>query len=185
MSPAITVEASGVVYRNPRPNLRSIVAYHPSLVPLGAGELLATFDLGETVEALDYHTVAARSRDLGATWALEGPLLAQPPPGTTHTIRTRRLRDGTLVGFGGLHRRSAGEGLVNRETFGFVPVDLFLIRSTDAGRTWGTREPILPPLDGPTWEMCHSIVELKSGRWLAPTATWRSGDAVRVRRCRS
>ena len=177
MTASITVEATGLVYRNPRPHLRTIVAYHPSLVPLGPTEHLATFDLGQTVEALDYHTVAARSLDGGESWQLEGPLLKTAPPHTTHSIRTSRLSDGSLLGFGALHHRSDPEaGLVNRETFGFVPVDLFLMRSPDGGRSWGEREPIEPPLRAPTWEICHSVVELSRGRWLIPAATWRGWD---------
>ena len=33
-----------------------------------------------------------------------------------------------------------------------------------------------PPLVGPGFEVCHSVVELPGGRWLAPTATWRGWD---------
>jgi Neuraminidase (sialidase) len=32
------------------------------------------------------------------------------------------------------------------------------------------------PLVGPSWEICHSIVETPRGRWLAPTSTWRAWD---------
>jgi sialidase-1 len=177
MTASLVVEATGLVYRNPRPHVSSIVAYHPSVVPIGSTEYLATFDLGQAVEAMDYHTVAARSIDGGERWQLEGPLLEKTPPLTTHSIRTSRLRDGSLVGFGALHNRIDPEaGLVNRETFGFVPVDLFLMRSHDSGRSWEERESIMPPLRAPTWEICHPIVELASGRWLAPAATWRDWD---------
>lgn len=175
MTNRISTLASGIVYRNPKPYLRSIVAYHPSLVILSESEFLATFDLGEVVEGLDYHTVVARSIDQGKTWNVEGPLLKQFPQQTTHTIRTSKLRDGTFVGFGGLHHReNQEEGLVNRHTFGFVPVDLFVVRSSDGGRSWGQSNAIETPLTGPTWEVCHHIVELEDGRWLAPTATWRA-----------
>ncbi len=176
MGNEIRVRAAGLVYRNPKPFLRSVVAYHPSLTLLSGSELLATFDLGQAVESLDYHTVAARSTDGGETWLVEGPLLGGPlPPSTTHTVRTSRLSDGSLVGFGGLfHRDHAEAGLVNRETFGFVPVDLFLVRSFDGGRSWSTPGKMEPPLTGPSWEVCHHVVELGDGRWLAPTATWRA-----------
>jgi len=180
MGESIAVKGTGIVYRNPKPYLRCVVAYHPSLVPIGEGEFVATFDLGQTVEALDYHTVVARSVDGGETWNLEQPLIPEPPPSTTHTIRTACLADGSLVGLGGLHHRiDPEEGLVNRVTFGFVPVDLFLVRSHDSGRSWSPLSRIAPPLVGPSWEICHPIVELSGGRWLAPTATWRGwiGDS--------
>lgn len=177
MSGEIRVCETGVVYRNPRPHLRSQMAYHPSLVRLGEREFLATFDLGQAIEALDYHTVVARSLDGGRSWTVEGPLLTSSPPSTTHTIRVSRLADGTLVGFGGWHHRLDPEaGLVNRETGGFVPVTLFLVRSFDGGCHWTEPEIIHPPLPSPAWEICHPIVELADGRWLAPTATWRGWD---------
>lgn len=175
MTNAITVKNTGLVYSNPKPYLRSIVAYHPSLTIITDSEFLATFDLGQAVEAFDYHTVVARSRDAGETWQVEQPLLKEIPPHTTHTIRTSLLRDGLMVGFGSLHHRdNADEGLINRETFGFAPVDLFLVRSTDLGRSWSKPEFIQPPLVGPSWETCHHLFELADGRWLVPLATWRA-----------
>lgn len=177
MSETIRVCETGLVYRNPKPYLRSRMAYHPSLVKLSDREFLATFDLGEAVEALDYHTVVARSLDGGWTWMVEGPLLASTPPCTTHTVRVSRMADGTLVGFGGWHhRRDPEAGLVNRETGGCVPVTLFLVRSFDGGRQWTEPEVIQPPLLSPAWEICHPVVELADGRWLAPTATWRGWE---------
>jgi hypothetical protein len=175
MSTTITVQATGLVYSNPKPHLRSIVAYHPSLTLISENELLATFDLGEAVEALDYHTVVSRSRDRGETWQIEGPILKEPPPSTTHTIRTSRLRGESIVGFGGLqHRDDPEAGLINGSTFGYVPVEPFVVRSGDGGRSWSKPEFIEPPLIGPSWETCHHILELEDGRWLAPIATWRA-----------
>jgi sialidase-1 len=169
----------GIVYRNPKPHLRSCVAYHPSVVLLGDKEVWATFDLGQAVESLDYHTVGTRSLDEGRTWKPEGPLIESPPPRTTHTIRTRRRTDGSVVGLGGFFRREdPEEGLVNRETSGFVPVDLFWISSRDGGRTWSRPRGVRPPLPATSWELCHPIVETASGRWLAPTATWRGWDGA-------
>jgi hypothetical protein len=177
MNGEIRVRETGVVYRNPKPYLRSQMAFHPSVVRLSEREFVATFDLGQAVEALDYHTVIARSLDGGRTWAVEGPVLSSSPPSTTHTIRVSRLADGTLIGFGGWHhRRDPEAGLVNRETGGFVPVTLFLVRSFDGGRHWTEPEVLHPPLSSPAWEICHPIVELTTGRWLAPTATWRGWE---------
>ena len=33
-----------------------------------------------------------------------------------------------------------------------------------------------PPLVGPAFEVCHHVVDLGDGRWLAPTATWKGWD---------
>ena len=173
----IELVGSEMVYRNPKPYLRSLQARHPSLVVFDDGELLLGFDLGQSDESLDYATHRARSQDGGLTWQLEGPLLAptvQPP--TTNSLRLSRA-NGEIVAFGNIHHRERrDEGLVNRATLGFVPTDLVLMRSRDRGRTWSSAERILPPLESPAWETCHHVVELRSGRWLAPTSTWRGWE---------
>lgn len=167
--------STGIIYTNPQPYLRSRQAFHPSLSYLGGDELLCTFDIGEAVESLDYRTYVSRSLDLGQTWQLEGPLLEDRcPRPTTLSIRTSLLSDGSLVGFGGrFYRDDPNEGKGDRDTLGMAPMDLILLRSTDKGRTWQGPEVITPPLKSPAWEICHSILELPSGRWLAPCATWR------------
>ena len=167
--------STGLVYRNPRPYLRSRHAFHPSLVNLGGGELVCSFDIGEAIESLDYRTCLARSQDAGTTWELEGALVSeQLARRTTVSVRVSRLSDGTLVGFGGrYYRDDPEEGLLNRRTLGMVPMDLILLRSSDRGRTWSAPVTVQPPLVGPAFEICHSVVELPSGRWLAPTSTWR------------
>ncbi|MBS0267049.1 MAG: exo-alpha-sialidase [Planctomycetes bacterium] len=172
----IRLLASGHVYRNPRPHLAAIHAWHPSLVNLSQGHLLATFDLAQAVEALDYHTCQSRSLDGGLTWSEPTPLFQDTTTRrSTHSVRVGALKDGTLVGLGGrFYRDDPNEGLINRENLGYVPMDLFLLRSADEGRTWKGPQSLAPPLVGPAFELCHRIVELADGRWLAPTSTWRS-----------
>ena len=50
---------TGIVYRNPKPHLRALHTWHPSLVHLSGGELLVTFDLAQAVES------AQRARQAG------------------------------------------------------------------------------------------------------------------------
>ncbi|HEU5431744.1 MAG TPA: sialidase family protein, partial [Thermomicrobiales bacterium] len=171
----------GLVYRNPKPYLRAIHAWHPSIAWLGRGELLAAFDLGQAVESLDYATYLARSHDLGRTWSAPERLFAETlfaetaPRRSTHSVRIGRMPDGTLVGFGGrYYRDDPEEGLVNRENLGYVPMDLILLASTDGGRSWSGPRVVAPPLAGPSFEICHRVIELADGRWLAPTSTWKS-----------
>jgi hypothetical protein len=169
---------TGVVYRNPKPHLKSIHGWHPSLVRLDDGSLLAGFDLGEAIESLDYRTYTARSRDDGHTWDTPRPLFTDPVARRSiHTVRLGRVSDGTIVGFGGrFYRDNPQEGLTNRANLGYVPMDLIQLRSRDGGTTWDGPETIVPPLIGPGFEICHRIIELADGRWLAPTSTWRGWD---------
>jgi len=177
----IRCSQSGVVYRNPKPYLRAVHAWHPSLVKLDDGRLLCAFDLGEAVESLDYRTYISRSTDGGRNWDAPQPMIPNPAPSTTHTLRIARPpSNGELVSFGGLfYRNDPEQGLTNRANMGFVPMDLIVSRSHDKGVTWDSPVRVEPPLVGPAFEVCHAIIELNDGRWLAPTQTWRgwNGEA--------
>lgn len=172
---------AGVLYRNPKTYLRSRQAFHPSLVRMEDGELICAFDIGEAVESLDYRTYLSRSADEGRTWGFQGPLFEERLDRRfSSSVRVSRVSGGELVGFGGrFYRDDPEEGVTNKATLGYVPMDLILLRSGDGGRSWRGPETILPPLAGPAFEICHSIVELPGGRWLAPTATWRGWNGER------
>jgi hypothetical protein len=178
----IAVRESGLVYRNPRPELRSHHAWHPSLIRFDDGELVCVFDAASADQALDYRSFVTRSTDGGATWSKPERVIPDwgDRPITTF-MRVSRLRDGTLVGFGArMFRDDPDAGIVNTPGIGYADMDLFLARSADRGRTWSAPEPIHPPFVGPSWEVCHAIVELADGRWLAPVSSWMGwhGDAA-------
>jgi sialidase-1 len=158
----------------------SLNAYHPSLICQDDRNWIVVHDLGTSSDALDYRTVARRSQDGGASWDDLGPLLdSSAHPETTHTIRVSRLRDGRLVGFGKLEERSLHRVYrCNRETLGQVPMQLFWIESLDDGSSWSSPKIIDPPLEGPTWELCHHLIELPDGAWGAPVATWRDWEGI-------
>jgi sialidase-1 len=170
---------SGIVYANPKPYLRSQHAFHPTLVNLGGGHWLCAYDLGDAVEGLDYGTHRSRSMDDGLTWTHEGAILTTPTKRrSTHSLRLSQTSAG-LVGFGGrFYRSNLNEGLVNRANLGYVPMELLQVHSSNQGQTWSRPQVITPPLVGPAFETCHGIVELPSGRWLAPTSTWRGWDGA-------
>jgi sialidase-1 len=176
--PMITCNSTGVVYSNPRPHLKSVHAWHPSLLELPDGTLLCAFDLGEAPESLDYRTYIAYSSNQGATWSAPRRLVEDQASGvTTHTIRISRLVDGSLVGIGArFHRPDLEEGIANRATMGLVPMDLIQTSSSDSGQTWQQPANVKPPLVGPGFEICHAITQLTSGEWWIPTQTWPDWD---------
>ena len=178
----------GLVYRNPKPHLKSIHSWHPSIAFYAdgekgnaGGELIASFDLAEAGESLDYCSYTVRSTDMGKTWTSPERIFhEQLDRPTVHTVRISKMPDGTLVGFGGrLYRDDPEEGFVNRDNLGYVPMDLILLESHDRGHTWEGPRTIEPPLVGPSFEVCHSIRELSDGRWIAPVSTWKgwNGEA--------
>jgi hypothetical protein len=177
----IELESTGLIYRNTKPHLRAVNAMHPSLARLDDGTMLCAFDLGQGPESLDYATYLSRSADGGVTWGNPTPLTlpVSGPRYANQITRISRVADGTLVGCGvRIYRDDPEEGFVSRETFGYAPLDLFIIRSTDGGQTWTEPRLVKPPLIGPAFEICHGIVELRDGRWLWPTSTWKGWDGL-------
>jgi hypothetical protein len=172
----VKVVETGLVYRNPKPYLRAVHAWHPSIVVMPDGELISTFDLGEAAEAMNYRTFIARSRDAGKTWTEPARLVRHPTrPDASHTARLSRMRDGSLVAMGIWHLRTdPDEGVLNRANLGYVASEVILVRSSDGGHTWTPAQVVQPPIVGPEFEVCHPIVELQDGRWLWPTQTWRA-----------
>jgi sialidase-1 len=174
----ISCKATGLVYRNPKPHLRAVHAWHPSIVSLSSRELACSFDLGQAAESLDYRTYIVHSTDGGYSWSPPQPIIDDPQSRpTTHTLRISAVDDGTLVAIGGrFYRDNPEEGLTNRANMGFVPMDVMLSRSRDRGQSWDSPLTLQPPLIGPAFEVCHAIVERHDGSWLWPTQTWSGWD---------
>jgi len=176
---SIEIVGTGLIYKNPKPHVKSIHAYFPSVAALPTGDMVATIVLGEAFEAVNARTNVCRSSDGGATWTLQGPLY----PGTTDRLtsdssRITPLPNGDLAVFLVRSDRTEhpDEGLTNAETLGFVPTELMLLRSSDGGKTWSGPTAFTPPLEGPSFELCSPITVLKDGRWVLPTSTWPGWD---------
>ena len=87
------------------------------------------------------------------------------------------MSDGSVVAMGGLmYRDDPEKSVVNVPSLGYTEMELILTRSQDRGHTWSPIERIEPPLEGPAFEVCHSITELRDGRWVWPCSTWMGWD---------
>lgn len=175
----ISIVGTGIIFRNPKPHVRSVHAYFPSIARLPNGDLVASVALAQAFEAADMRTHLFRSTDEGDTWVDEGLLY----PGTTdrHTSDVSRLTaltSGELVALTARHDRTEhlDDGLTNPDNLGFVPTEFLLFRSDDGGHSWDGPDTIHPPLVGPSFELCCPITPLRSGSWLLPTSTWQGWD---------
>jgi sialidase-1 len=180
-APIPTEIKSGLVYRNPMPHVKSQHAYFPSVVSMDNGELLASVVLGEAFEAVNLDTYVLRSKDQGETWSEIKPMLpADFRVLASNCGRLTALPGGEVVSMvvKSLRHEHPEMGLANPENIGFVPTEVYLVRSKDYGYTWESPKRVLAPLDGPAFEACSAIVVLNDGRWIWPTSTWRSWDGV-------
>ncbi|MBI4377621.1 MAG: exo-alpha-sialidase [Nitrospinae bacterium] len=176
----IEIIGTGLIYRNPKPHLKSIHAFFPSVVSLGNGELLATLVLGEAFESVNCRVYLSRSTDHGKTWNLERRLTNLPPDAlVSESCRISISPEGEVIAWVFNYERSnPEEGLANQGNAGFVPTRQFLYRSKDKGKRWNGTEAIKLPLVGPEFEMCCPITFLSDGIWLAPTSTWRGWNGA-------
>lgn len=173
--PAITLNDTGLIFRNPKSHVRSVHAYFPSLAALDNGDLVCSGVLGEAFEAHNCRTHVFRSTDRGETWVHEGPIYPGPPhPLMSDFSRITALGGGKVVAMMVRQdrRELPDEGLANPETMGFAPGEVLMLRSDDYGKTWSEPVRQTPPLAGPEFELCAPIQVLPDGRWVWSTSTW-------------
>jgi hypothetical protein len=173
----ISVRDTGLVYRNPTPNIWSRHAYFPSVMATGDEGLIVTFDRGSALEGFDVRPYITRSADGGRSWTDPKSVPVPEDELASYTCRTTRLANGNLIALVtrfDRHRRD--HGLANPETDGFVETEFSWMRSADDGRTWSEQTPIAPAMDWHRFESCSPIVELGEGHWLVPTSLWRDWE---------
>lgn len=176
--PSIQVVDTGLVYRNDKPHLWSRHGYFPTITRVG-DELICALDIGSAFEAIDVRSYCCRSSDGGKTWSAPALIFDPDKLGGAYSTSCRILNVGNsdLVGLACLMDRSRADmGLANPATEGFTRTEFGLVRSHDAGKTWGPYEPMKLPIDWAAFEICAPITQLRSGRWLAPTSFWPDWD---------
>ncbi|HOJ31691.1 MAG TPA: sialidase family protein, partial [bacterium] len=173
-----TIE-TGILYSNPKPHLKSVHAYFPSVAQLPDGKMIAVYALGEAFEAINLHTHVSFSSDNGKTWQYAGRLLNEIKNKiTSDASRITALPEGNIVILTCVYDRTGHteEGLTNPDTVGFVPTSFYLIFSFDGGKTFSAPQQINPPVTGPCFELCCPVTILSDGTWLIPTSTWKAWD---------
>jgi len=154
-----------LVYENPEPHVHSRHGYHPGITELPNGELIALFLLAEAFEAPNGTTYVSRSRDMGRSWELQGPLYNKSIIGheTTDTLKPCVLRNGSLIATGyRFDRFNLEEAIAIPETGGFQPGDNIVSFSADAGHTW-TCPTVIPRSYPELLELSGSCLHTGSG----------------------
>lgn len=172
-----------VLFRNPKPHVRSIQAYFPSVVAFDAQHLGATVVLGEAFESPNLHLAYFESKDAGHSWTRKSTVTEPSPDFTSSsTGRLNLLPNGTLSVIVTRHERSSyDEGLTEGASIAMLPMQVEQYYSADDGATWQGPEVIVPPISGTSFEICSGFTFLQDGTYLWPTSTWPvAGTEVRV-----
>ncbi|PYY12559.1 MAG: hypothetical protein DMG69_00835 [Acidobacteria bacterium] len=167
-----------VIYDNPKPHVHSRHGYHPGVEQMPNGDLLALFLFAEAFEAPNGTTYVSRSRDLGKTWELQGPLYDKSVLGfeTTDTLKPRLLRDGTVIATGyRFHRLNREEAIAIPETGGFQPGDNVVAFSRDQGCTW-TFPEVIPRSYPELLELSGACIETAAGELVATAGFYNLPD---------
>ena len=151
-----------------------------NLTVLSDGRLLVSFHSGSAKEAPDENVVMRLSSDEGATWktvcaGLE-PLSLDGRLGSWHSGRVTELEPGWLIGaFRWLDRSVPGRPMVNPATTGTAPGAIFVMESTDDGRTWKNARRI-DPGRFPAVSLMGAPLILQNGDIAVPCESWKDYD---------
>ena len=168
-----------IIYQNPMPQLRSRHGFFPGIEKLPSKELIALFVIGEAFESVDFSVFVSRSKDLGKTWQLQGPLYDKEKLNlgfpVSDSLKPTLLSKGTLIAIGyRFHRRNPDLPVGNAEG-GLLPGDDIVSFSSDKGKTWTIPKviqhdyPELLEISGP-------CIELHSGDLMATSCPYFMWD---------
>ncbi|MCX6624225.1 MAG: sialidase family protein, partial [Acidobacteria bacterium] len=177
----LTIEESGVIFRNPLPGHRVMNVFYPMVLPLANHELLCVARIAAALYAPGAWLEIFRSTDGGSTWQREGPVTDRKRESPTYSYSDAyltRLRDGSLVLRAGRWNFVDPDQLAfSHQTQGLMPIEVCYLCSVDDGRTWS--QPAVADFRshfGPGQEPAPQggIVELPDGAWFQGFETWKS-----------
>lgn len=175
----IQIVDEGVLYRNPKPDLRAVHACYPSVQPLSASEFLCTYQRGSAFCSVDGRVAQLRSTDGGRNWAEEGCVWDGSRDDRPYSYRgagLTRLADGTILLLCQRYDRSDPElQLFNPVTDGMLHPQMLVFRTADGGRIWSDPDPVALP-DGLIGCSLANIFALDDGTLMLPFETWKGYD---------
>ena len=136
----------------------------PMAVQLKNGDLLCSYGTGGGA-LVTGETQWSRSTDNGASWVVEGTILAKDVErNRANFLKLSKAPDSdTVYAYGQWIDANTDEQFGARES------RALLCRSVDGGHTWSDAAEVPMP-EGPL-EVSHGVLPLRSGRLLAPAAT--------------
>ena len=175
----IRIIDEGILYRNPKPDLRAVHACYPSIQPLSDTEFLCTYQRGQAFCSVDGRVAQLRSTDSGKTWVEEGYVWDASQDALPYSYRgagMSRLSDGTILLLTQRFDRSDPElQLWNPATDGMLFPEMLVFRTTDGGHNWSNPEPVKLPA-GLIGCSLANIFELDDGTLMLPFETWKGYD---------
>lgn len=172
-----------ILFRNPKPHVRSIQAYFPSVIAFDQKHLGATVVLAEAFEAPNMHLAYFESIDGGGSWTRKSTVTEPPQDLSSSTSgRLSLLPDGSICVIVTRHQRAPyDEGITEGKTIGMMPMSIEIYRSTDQGATWKGPDIVTPPISNTSFEICSGYTILDDQTYLWPTSTWPvAGQPVTV-----
>lgn len=172
----------GVIFRNPDPGHRHIAAFFPNPLELPDGELICCYNQGSALYAADLTFVVARSGDGGRSWRDQGPIYDRRLDGRPYSYHgpfVSQMRTGeVLIGAFRSDRSDPDRPMFNEATGGLHEPEIILLRSDDAGKSWGPPEVVALPAEIVATPAA-AVIELADGRWFWPFDQWKGFDDER------
>ena len=181
--PDISIDGSGVIFRNPLPGHRVINVFYPFIHVMDDCELICVVRIAGALYSPDGTLEIFRSTDSGENWERQGSFVDQSQD---------TVRDNYITGYitplsnGGLvmtvmraDQSDPDKLAYNPETQGLLPLETCYLKSNDGGRTWSA--PSAVDIAEHFGSECTpapygGMVELENGEWFQAYETWKSYD---------